>query len=171
MVKTQLEFNLEQKNYVIKEKMININRVTKVVKGRRIMNFVALVVVGDGNGSIGIGKKKSKEVPLAIQKALLRARNKMFKIILKDNTIQYQIIGKHCSTSVLMFPIKKGRGIIAGGPIRAIFNVMGINNVMAKIIGSNNPYNVVKATINGLLNINTPEMFFIKRGKFFKNIL
>lgn len=171
MIKTQLKFNLEQKKYKIKEKMISINRVTKVVKGRRIMNFVALAVVGDNNGSIGVGKGKSKEVPLAIQKALIRAQNKMYKIILKDNTIQYQIIGKHCSTSVLMFPIKKGRGIIAGGSIRGIFNVMGINNVMAKIIGSNNPYNVVRATIKGLLSINTPEMIAMKRGKSLKNIL
>ncbi|WP_339045063.1 30S ribosomal protein S5 [Candidatus Zinderia endosymbiont of Aphrophora alni] len=155
----------------IKEKTITINRVTKVVKGRRIMSFVSLVVVGDGNGSIGIGKGKSKEVPLAIQKATEKARNRMYKITLKNNTIYHEIIGKHCSSLIFMFPIKEGRGIIAGGVIKAILNVMGIVDVMAKSKGSNNPFNVVRATINGLLSMNTLEIVAAKRGKIIKDII
>jgi len=155
----------------LREKMVAINRVTKVVKGRRILGFAALTVVGDGDGAIGMGKGKSREVPVAVQKAMDEARRKMRKVSLKNGTLQHTVIGKHGASSVLMQPAPAGTGIIAGGPMRAVFEVMGVTDVICKCIGSANPYNVVRATINGLMAINTPAEIAAKRGKTVEEIL
>ncbi|ACR01916.1 MULTISPECIES: 30S ribosomal protein S5 [Thauera] len=155
----------------LKEKMVAINRVTKVVKGGRILGFAALTVVGDGDGAIGMGKGKSREVPVAVQKAMDEARRKMRKVSLKNGTLQHTVMGKHGAASVLMQPAPAGTGIIAGGPMRAVFEVMGVTDVICKCIGSANPYNVVRATINGLMAINTPAEIAAKRGKSVEEIL
>ncbi len=155
----------------LKEKMVAINRVTKVVKGGRILGFAALTVVGDGDGAVGMGKGKSREVPVAVQKAMDEARRKMRKVSLKNGTLQHTVIGKHGAASVLMQPAPAGTGIIAGGPMRAVFEVMGVTDVICKCIGSANPYNVVRATINGLMAINTPAEIAAKRGKSVEEIL
>ena len=155
----------------LKEKMVAINRVTKVVKGGRILGFAALTVVGDGDGAIGMGKGKSREVPVAVQKAMDEARRKMRKVSLKNGTLQHTVMGKHGAASVLMQPAPAGTGIIAGGPMRAVFEVMGVTDVICKCIGSANPYNVVRATINGLMAINTPAEIAAKRGKTVDEIL
>lgn len=155
----------------LKEKMVSINRVTKVVKGGRILAFAALTVVGDGKGRIGMGKGKSREVPVAVQKAMDEARRKMVKIELKNGTLQHAVVGKHGAAKVFMQPASEGTGIIAGGPMRAIFEVMGITNILAKCIGSTNPYNVVRATIQGLESIRTPSMIASKRSKNLEEIL
>ena len=153
----------------LKEKMVAINRVTKVVKGGRILGFAALTVVGDG--AIGMGKGKSREVPVAVQKAMDEARRKLRNVSLKNGTLQHTVIGKHGAASVLMQPAPAGTGIIAGGPMRAVFEVMGVTDVICKCIGSANPYNVVRATINGLMAINTPAEIAAKRGKSVEEIL
>ena len=145
--------------------MVAVNRVTKVVKGGRILGFAALTVVGDGDGGIGMGKGKAREVPVAVQKAMEEARRKMVKISLKNGTLQHAVIGEHGAAKVLMQPASDGTGIIAGGPMRAVFEVMGVQNVLAKCFGSTNPYNVVRATINGLQAMNTPAEIAAKRGK------
>ncbi|MBR0568083.1 30S ribosomal protein S5 [Azoarcus sp. L1K30] len=155
----------------MREKMVAINRVTKVVKGGRILGFAALTVVGDGDGGIGMGKGKSREVPVAVQKAMDEARRKLSKISLKNGTLQHTVIGKHGAASVLMQPAPQGTGIIAGGPMRAVFEVMGVTDIICKCIGSTNPYNVVRATINGLMAINTPAEIAAKRGKSVEEIL
>ena len=155
----------------LREKMVAINRVTKVVKGGRILGFAALTVVGDGDGSIGMGKGKSREVPVAVQKAMDEARRKLRKVSLKNGTLQHTVVGKHGASSVLMQPAPAGTGIIAGGPMRAVFEVMGVTDVICKCIGSSNPYNVVRATINGLMAINTPAEIAAKRGKTVEEIL
>ncbi len=140
----------------LREKMISINRVTKVVKGGRILGFAALTVVGDGDGRIGMGKGKSKEVPVAVQKAMEQARRKMVKVRLKNGTLHHAVIGKHGATKVYMQPASEGTGIIAGGPMRAVFEVVGVTNILAKCHGSTNPYNIVRATINALENLSSP---------------
>ena len=149
----------------LKEKMIAVNRVTKVVKGGRILGFAALTVVGDGDGRVGMGKGKAREVPVAVQKAMEEARRKLFKVKLKNGTLHHAVIGRHGSAKVLMQPASEGTGIIAGGPMRAVFEVMGVQNVLAKCLGSTNPYNVVRATINGLTEMTTPAQIAAKRGK------
>jgi small subunit ribosomal protein S5 len=154
----------------LREKMVSVNRVTKVVKGGRILGFAALTVVGDGNGSIGMGKGKSREVPLAVQKAMEEARQKMIKINLVNGTLHHSVIGRHGAAKVYMQPASEGTGIIAGGPMRAIFEVMGVHNILAKCIGSTNPYNIVRATIEGLSKVNTPAMIAAKRGKSVEDI-
>jgi small subunit ribosomal protein S5 len=161
----------EERDDGLREKMVAINRVTKVVKGGRILGFAALTVVGDGDGGIGMGKGKSREVPVAVQKAMDEARRKMRKVALKDGTVQHTVIGKHGASSVLMQPAPAGTGIIAGGPMRAVFEVMGVTDIICKCIGSANPYNVVRATINGLMAINTPAEIAAKRGKTVEEIL
>jgi len=160
----------EQRGDGLREKMIAINRVTKVVKGGRVMGFAALVVVGDGDGRVGMGKGKAREVPVSVQKAMDEARNKLVKISLKNGTLHHAVIGRHGSSRVYMQPASDGTGIIAGGPMRAIFEVMGVTNVLAKIIGSTNPYNVVRATLNGLQAMNTPSVIAAKRGKLVEEI-
>jgi small subunit ribosomal protein S5 len=155
----------------LREKMISINRVTKVVKGGRILGFAALTVVGDGDGRVGIGKGKAKEVPVAVQKAMEEARRRMFKVSLKDGTLHHTVKGVHGASSVLIQPASAGTGIIAGGPMRAVFEVMGVTDVVAKCFGSTNPYNVVRATLNGLSRINTPAEIAAKRGKTVEELL
>jgi len=150
---------------------VSVNRVTKVVKGGRILGFAALTVVGDGDGGIGMGKGKAREVPVAVQKAMDEARRKMVKISLKGGTLQHAVVGEHGAAKVFMQPASEGTGIIAGGPMRAIFEVMGVTNVLAKCLGSTNPYNVVRATINGLQGMSTPSEIAAKRGKTVEEIL
>ena len=154
----------------LREKMIAVNRVTKVVKGGRIMGFAALTVVGDGDGRIGMGKGKAREVPVAVQKAMDQARRSMVRIPIKDGTLQHSVTGKHGAASVLMSPAKDGTGVIAGGPMRAVFDVMGIHNVVAKSLGSSNPYNLVRATLDGLRKQSTPSDIAAKRGKSLDDI-
>ena len=160
----------EEKGDGLKEKMISVNRVTKVVKGGRIMGFAALTVVGDGDGGIGMGKGKSREVPVAVQKAMEEARRKMNKVSLKNGTLHHSVIGKHGASSVLVQPAPTGTGIIAGGAMRAVFEVMGVTDIIAKSIGSTNPYNVVRATLNGLMATNAPSVIAAKRGKTVEEI-
>lgn len=154
----------------LREKMVAVNRVTKVVKGGRILGFAALTVVGDGDGGIGMGKGKSREVPVAVQKAMEQARRKMVKINLKSGTLHHQVIGEHGSAKVFMKPASEGTGIIAGGPMRAVFEVMGVTDVLAKCIGSTNPYNVIRATLNGLESMRRPSEIAAKRGKSVEEI-
>ena len=160
----------EERGDGLREKMISVNRVTKVVKGGRIMGFAALAVVGDGEGGIGMGKGKAKEVPVAVQKAMEEARRTMVKISLKSGTLQHAVIGEHGASKVIMQPASEGTGIIAGGAMRAVFDVMGVHNVLAKCIGSTNPYNVVRATLHGLKAMSTPSEIAAKRGKSVEEI-
>lgn len=160
----------EERGDGLREKMVAINRVTKVVKGGRVLGFAALAVVGDGDGGIGMGKGKAREVPVAVQKAMEEARRKLTKVNLKNGTLQHAVVGHHGSSRVYMQPAAEGTGIIAGGPMRAVFEVMGVHNVLAKILGSTNPYNVVRATINGLANMSSPSEIAAKRGKSVEEI-
>lgn len=155
----------------LREKMVSINRVTKVVKGGRILGFAALTVVGDGDGGVGMGKGKAREVPVAVQKAMDEARRKMAKVALRNGTLQHSVVGKHGAAVVLMQPAPNGTGIIAGGAMRAVFDVMGVTDVICKCIGSTNPYNVVRATLNGLFATSTPAEIAAKRGKTVEEIL
>ena len=155
----------------LREKMVAVNRVTKVVKGGRVLGFAALAVVGDGDGGVGMGKGKAREVPVAVQKAMAEARKKLFKVGLRDGTLQHAVIGIHGAAKVYMQPASEGTGIIAGGPMRAIFEVMGVSDILAKCIGSTNPYNVVRATLNGLAAMNSPSEIALKRGKTVEEIL
>ena len=154
----------------MREKMIAVNRVTKVVKGGRILGFAALTVVGDGDGRIGMGKGKSKEVPAAVQKAMEEARRNLLKVSLKNGTIHHRVMGHHGAASVLVIPAPKGTGIIAGGPMRAVFEVMGITDIVAKSHGSSNPYNMVRATLDALRNSTTAADVAAKRGKSVEDI-
>jgi small subunit ribosomal protein S5 len=149
----------------LKEKMIAVNRVTKVVKGGRTLSFAALTVVGDGDGRIGMGKGKAKEVPVAVQKAMESARRNMVKIALRNGSIHHNMEGEHASAKVLMAPAPAGTGIIAGGPMRAVFEVMGVTDIVAKSHGSTNPYNMVRATLRALTKSTTPAEVAAKRGK------
>ena len=160
----------EERGDGLREKMIAINRVTKGVKGGRVRGFAALGVVGDGDGRVGMGKGKAREVPVSVQKAMDEARRKLVKINLKNGTLHHAVTGRHGSARVYMQPASDGTGIIAGGPMRAIFEVMGVTNVLAKIIGSTNPYHVVRATLNGLQAMNTPSDVAAKRGKTVEEI-
>lgn len=155
----------------LREKMVSINRVTKVVKGGRILGFAALTVVGDGDGSIGMGKGKAREVPVAVQKAMEEARRRMVKVNLKDGSVHHAVIGQWGASRVLIQPASAGTGIIAGGPMRAVFEVMGMTDVVAKCFGSTNPYNVVRATLNGLARVNSPAEIAAKRGMSVDQIL
>jgi small subunit ribosomal protein S5 len=149
----------------MREKMIAINRVTKVVKGGRILGFAALTVVGDGDGRVGMGKGKSKEVPAAVQKAMEEARRNLIKVNLRNGSIHHQVMGHHGAANVMMAPAPKGTGIIAGGPMRAVFEVIGITDIVAKSHGSSNPYNMVRATLDALRHSTTPADVAAKRGK------
>ena len=154
----------EDRNDGLREKMVAVNRVTKVVKGGRILGFAALTVVGDGDGKIGMGKGKSKEVPVAVQKAMDEARRNLNNVSLKNGTVYHTVIGKHGATKVMIQPAPEGTGIIAGGAMRAVFEVAGVSNVVAKAHGSTNPYNIVRAPIIGLLRVHTPAEIAAKRG-------
>jgi small subunit ribosomal protein S5 len=161
----------EDRDDGIKEKMIAINRVTKVVKGGRILGFAALTVVGDGDGRIGMGKGKAREVPVSVQKAMEKARRGMAKMPLKNGTVHHVVVGKHGASKVILSPAADGTGVIAGGPMRAIFDVMGIRNIVAKSHGSTNPYNLVRATLDALSKLRTPAEIAAKRGKSVEELL
>ncbi|MFQ5659552.1 MAG: 30S ribosomal protein S5 [Gammaproteobacteria bacterium] len=152
------------------EKLVAVNRVAKVVKGGRIFGFAALAVVGDGDGKIGFGRGKAREVPVAIQKAMEKARQNMITVPLKGNTLHYAVTANHGAAKVHMEPASEGTGIIAGGPMRAVFEVVGIHNILAKSIGSTNAVNVVHATIKGLQSMSSPEYMAAKRGKSVEEI-
>lgn len=162
--------NSEVKTDDLQEKLINIRRVAKVVKGGRIFGFSALTVVGDGKGRIGIGRGKAREVPVAVQKAMESARRNMVKIARNGVTLHHGIISEHGAAKVVMRPASKGTGIIAGGAMRAVFEVAGIEDVLAKSLGSRNPVNVVRATIRGLQDILDPETVAAKRGKSVEDV-
>lgn len=153
------------------DKLVNVRRTAKVVKGGRVFGFSALVVIGDGQGKIGFGQGKAKEVPVAIQKATDAARRNMIQIQLKEGTLYHEIIARHGASKLLLLPASEGTGVIAGGAARAVFEVMGVKNVLAKNVGSTNPVNVVRATIKGLTNMLTPETVAKKRGKSVKELL
>ena len=155
----------------IREKMIAVNRVTKVVKGGRNMRFSALVVVGDGKGSVGIGAAKAAEVPEAIKKAELLARRSLIKVAMDGNTIPHEAIGQFGKSSVLLKPAPEGTGVIAGGAVRAVMEAVGIKNICAKCLRSNNPQNVVKATMAGLTSLRSPEQVAAVRGKSVEEIV
>lgn len=162
---------VEDKNEGLQEKLVQVNRVAKVVKGGRIFGFTALTVVGDGNGKVGFGRGKAREVPAAIQKALESARRNMVSVDLSGTTLQHPIKARHGASKVYMQPASDGTGIIAGGAMRAVFEVAGVQNVLAKCYGSTNPVNVVRATVNGLAAMNSPEDVAAKRGKSVEDIL
>lgn len=153
------------------EKLVNINRVAKVVKGGRIFGFTALTVVGDGEGRVGFGRGKAREVPVAVQKAMENARKNMRDINLKGGTLQYPLQGVHGAAKVVMLPASEGTGIIAGGAMRAVFEAVGVRDVLAKCIGSSNPINVVRATFEGLTAMTTPDAVAAKRGKSVQEIM
>lgn len=155
----------------LQEKLVQVNRVAKVVKGGRIFSFTALTVVGDGNGKVGFGRGKAKEVPVAIQKAMEQARRNMVSVELNAGTIQFPVTANHGASKVFMRPASQGTGVIAGGAMRAVLEVAGVHNVLAKCYGSTNPVNVVRATIKGLSAMTSPEQVAKKRGKSVEEIL
>ncbi len=156
---------IDPEGLTLKDKVIYINRVAKVVKGGRRFSFSALVAVGDGDGTVGIGKGKASEVPEAIRKAVEQAKKSLVKVPLKDGTIPHKTIGEFGSGSVVMNPAIKGTGLIAGGAVRAVLDVAGIQDIVAKAIGSHNPYNTAKATLDGLLKLKDPEAVRKLRGR------
>ena len=153
------------------EKLVAVNRVAKVVKGGRQFGFTALTVVGDGNGRVGFGYGKAREVPVAIQKAMQQARKNLINVSLRNTTLHYAVTGRHGTSRVYMQPAADGTGVIAGGPMRAVFEVVGVTNVLAKCHGSTNPYNLVRATLNALQNCSAPAEIAAKRGKTVEEIL
>ncbi len=155
----------------LEERLVAVNRVAKVVKGGRQFGFTALTVVGDGNGKVGIGYGKAREVPLAIRKAMEKARKDLQYVPLKDGTLFYPVIGRHGAAKIFMQPASVGTGIIAGGAMRAVFEVVGIKNILSKCIGSKNPINVVQATVNTLCSMQDPDYIAAKRGKTIEEIL
>ena len=155
----------EVKEEGLVEKLVQVNRVAKVVKGGRIFGFTALTVVGDGNGRVGFGRGKAREVPLAIQKAMESARRNMVDIELNGDTLWYATTGQHSASKVYMQPASPGTGVIAGGTMRAVLEAAGVHNVLAKCYGSTNPVNVVNDTFKALKNIKSPQQVAEKRGK------
>jgi len=153
------------------EKLVTVNRVAKVVKGGRQFGFTALTVVGDGSGQVGFGYGKAREVPVAIQKAMQAARRNLRTVPLKEDTLQYQLNGRHGATRVFMQPASGGTGIIAGGAMRAVLECAGVRNVLAKSYGSRNPINLVRATVNALTSMRSPEEIAAKRGRSVEEIL
>jgi small subunit ribosomal protein S5 len=153
------------------EKLVAVNRTAKVVKGGRQFGFTALTVVGDGAGRVGFGFGKAREVPVAISKAMAQARKNMINVALKNDTLHFAIKGEHGATHVYMQPASDGTGVIAGGGMRAVLECAGVRNVLAKSYGSRNPINVVRATVNALANVNSPEQIAAKRGKSLDEIL
>ncbi|KAA8982577.1 MULTISPECIES: 30S ribosomal protein S5 [Gammaproteobacteria] len=161
----------EQNQPELQEKLVQVNRVAKVVKGGRLFGFTALTVVGDGNGRVGYGRGKAREVPVAIQKAMDSARKNMVSVPLDGATLQYPVKANHGASRVFMQPASEGTGIIAGGAMRAVLEVAGVHNVLAKCYGSTNPINVVRATVEGLKAMRSPEEVAAKRGKTVEEIL
>ena len=157
--------NTDQENEEgLQEKLVQVNRVAKVVKGGRIFGFTALTVVGDGKGKVGFGRGKAREVPLAIQKAMESARRNMIQVELDSSTIQYAISERHGASKIYMQPASEGTGVIAGKTMRAVLEVAGVQNVLAKSYGSTNPINVVRATFKGLASIESPEKVALRRS-------
>ena len=163
-------FNAKPEGDGLLEKLVAVNRVAKVVKGGRQFGFAALTVVGDGNGKVGFGRGKAREVPVAIQKAMENARRNMVDVSLKGSTLQYPVTARHGAAKVFMKPASDGTGIIAGGAMRAVFEVVGVQNVLAKCIGTNNPINVIRATVRGLAEMADTESVAAKRGKSVEEI-
>lgn len=170
MAKVDKKNAVEEIDDGIREKMISVNRVTKVVKGGRILAFAALTVAGDGNGSVGMGTGKSREVPASVSKAMERARKSMKKVPLNNGTIFHAVEGHHGASHVLLMPAAEGTSVIAGGPMRAVLDAVGVRNVLAKAYGSTNPYNMVRATLNALSNLHSPADIAAKRGKSVEEI-
>ncbi|NQX87710.1 MAG: 30S ribosomal protein S5 [Halioglobus sp.] len=169
-----MAFNEQKKQQAdgdLQEKLVQVNRVAKVVKGGRIFSFTALTVVGDGKGKVGFGRGKAREVPVAIQKAMEAARRNMISIELDNGTIQYPIKSTHGASKVYMQPASEGTGVIAGGAMRAVLEIAGVHNVLAKCYGSTNPVNVVRATFKGLRDMSSPGEVAAKRGKTVEEIL
>ena len=160
-----MEENFEQTTEVLEEKLVGVNRVAKVVKGGILFGFTALTVVGDGKGKVGFGRGKAREVPIAIQKALESARRNMVNVDLNGSTIHYAVKAKHGSATVYMHPASPGTGIIAGGAMRAVLELAGVKDVLAKSYGSTNQINVVRATFKGLSEIESPEKVALRRSK------
>ena len=156
---------IDPEGLTLKDKVVYINRVAKVVKGGRRFSFSALVVVGNEGGIVGIGKGKAAEVPEAIRKAVEQAKKRLIRFPLKEGTLTHRIIGRYGSNSVVMNPAPKGTGLIAGGAVRAVFEVSGVQDVVAKSLGGHNPFNSVKATLNGLSNLKDPDVVLKMRGK------
>lgn len=171
MAKVQGKNAVEEQDDGLREKMIAVNRVSKTVKGGRIIAFAALTVVGDGDGSIGMGTGKSREVPQSVTKAMERARHTMKRVPLKNGTLHHAVEGRHGASRVIMMPAPEGSGVIAGGPMRAVCDAVGIRNVVAKAYGSTNPYNLVRATLNALENLRSPAEIAAKRGKTVEELL
>lgn len=163
--------NIEKTAGDLQEKLVQVNRVAKVVKGGRIFAFTALTVVGDGNGRVGFGRGKAREVPVAIQKAMEQARRNMVNVQLDGTTLQYPVRAGHGASKIFMQPASEGTGIIAGGAMRSVLELAGVQNVLAKCYGSTNPVNVVRATIKGLAAMQAPEDIAAKRGKTVEDIL
>jgi small subunit ribosomal protein S5 len=155
----------------LQEHLINVRRVAKVVKGGRIFGFSALTVVGDGKGRIGMGRGKAREVPLAVQKAMEAARRDLTRVHINKGTLQYTVTARHSGAQVVMRPASEGTGIIAGGTMRAVFEAVGVRDVLAKCIGSTNPVNVVRATLKGLRDMQYPDDVAARRGKSKKELL
>ena len=153
------------------EKLVSVGRVSKTVKGGRIFSFTALTVVGDGNGRVGFGYGKAREVPVAVQKSMEKARRNMFDVALNGGTLQYDVKGRHGAAHVFMKPASEGTGLIAGGAMRAVFEAVGVRNVLAKCNGTRNQMNMIRATINGLREMNSPERVAAKRGQRVEDIL
>ena len=171
MANPNISYDSEQSGGALKEKLVNVNRVAKVVKGGRQFGFTALTVVGDGAGRVGFGYGKAREVPVAIQKAMEKARKNMVSVPLKGLTLQHEIWCEHGATRVFMRPASDGTGVIAGGAMRAVFEVAGVQNVLAKSFGSRNAMNVVRATMDALKRLNMPSEIAAKRGKTVEEIL
>ena len=155
----------------LKDQLISVNRVTKVVKGGKNLSFAALVVVGDESGVVGFGTGKAKEVPNAIKKAVEAAKKNLIKVRLIDGTLPHEIIGEYGAGRVLLKPAKEGTGVIAGGAVRAVLQSLGVHNVRTKILGSNNPHNVIRATFDGLLRMKDPNEVARLRGKQVEELL
>ncbi len=153
------------------EKLVSVTRTAKVVKGGRVFGFAVLVVVGDGKGKVGFGRGKAREVPIAIQKAMDQARKNMVYIPLAGKTIHHQITWNYGASKIFMKPAREGTGIIAGGAMRAVLEVLGVENILAKSIGSTNPSNVVRATVDALINMSTPDLVAAKRGKTVEEVM
>jgi small subunit ribosomal protein S5 len=153
------------------EKLVSVSRTAKVVKGGRVFGFAALVVVGDGKGKVGYGRGKAREVPVAIQKAMDQARKNMVYVPLAGKTIHHTITWSFGASKVFMKPASEGTGVIAGGAMRAVLDVLGVENILAKSMGSTNPTNVVRATVGALMRIGTPDYVAAKRGKSVEEVM